>query len=70
MRYSVNYEGRFFIDDTDRYNTQYFSRFEAARNFLWDIIQSGIDDIAYLKDEEYQCTLHWDSETKEFYWEA
>jgi hypothetical protein len=37
-------------------------------SLLRDIINYGIDMMAYLKDEEYQCSLHWDEKEKDFYW--
>jgi hypothetical protein len=69
MRYSVNYFSPFFVDDKEGVNTHYFVVFEAARDLLYALVQSGLED-AYLKDEEYQCSLHWDNKEKEFYWEA
>jgi hypothetical protein len=63
----VNYEGAFFTDDTDKYNTYETDRFEDAVDILKMLIQCGFED-AYLKDEDYQCALHWDKTAKEFYW--
>ena len=68
MRYTVNYCGHFFLDDNDNFNCHEYASFMYARNILWDIIQSGIDEHAYLKDEEYDCCLHWDPKEKDFYW--
>lgn len=68
MRYSVNYTGQFFVDDKEGVNTHYFVLFEAARDLLYALISSGFTD-AYLKDEEYQCSMYWDSDTEEFYWD-
>ena len=69
MRYSVNYFSPFFTTDREGVNTHYFSLFETARDLLYALVQAGLED-AYLKDEEYQCSLHWDKETNEFYWES
>ena len=69
MRYSVNYFSPFFTTDREGVNTHYFSSYEAARNLLYDVVCAGFTD-AYLKDEEYQCSLHWDDKEKEFYWEG
>ena len=69
MRYSVNYFSPFFVDDREGVNTHYFSLFETARDLLYDVVCAGLTD-AYLKDEEYQCSLYWDKETNEFYWEG
>ena len=68
MRYSVNYTGALFTDDKDGVNTFYTDRFEEAIALLGDIISYKIDLNAYLKDEEYQCSLYWDDKEKEFYW--
>lgn len=68
MRYSVNYTGVLFTDDKEGVNTFYTDRFEEAMSLLRDIINYGIDMMAYLKDEEYQCSLYWDEKEKEFYW--
>lgn len=68
MRYSVNYTGVLFIDDKEGVNTFYTDRFKEAMSLLRDIINYGIDMMAYLKDEEYQCSLYWDEKEKEFYW--
>jgi hypothetical protein len=37
---------------------------------LYHIVQSGADVHAYLKDEEYQCSMYWDEKEREFYWEG
>ena len=68
MRYSVNYRGAFFVGDNEGVNTVGFDRFDEARSLLWDVIQCGCDENAYMKDEEYQCSLYRDRDTKEFYW--
>ena len=68
MRYSVNYTGALFTDDKGGVNTYYTNRFEDAMSLLRDIINYGIDMMAYLEDEEYQCSLYWDEKEKEFYW--
>ena len=69
MRYSVNYTGALFVDDKDGVNTFYTDRFEEAVALLRDIVVNyEIDKFAYLKDEEYQCSLYWDEKEKEFYW--
>ena len=41
MRYTVNYFGAFFTDDSDRYNTYETSRFEDAVDTLKMLIQCG-----------------------------
>lgn len=69
MRYSVNYFSPYFVTDREGVNTHYFSTYEAARDLLYGVVQAGFVD-AYLKDEEYQCSLHWDEKEKEFYWDA
>lgn len=69
MRYSVNYFSPFFTTDREGVNTHYFSLFETARDLLYILVQAGFED-AYLKDEEYQCSMHWDEKEKEFYWEG
>lgn len=68
MRYSVNYTGALFSDDKEGVNTFYTDDFDAAVSLLRDVINYGIDMMAYLKDEEYQCSLYWDEREKEFYW--
>ena len=67
MRYTVNYEGAFFTDDNDKYNTYETNRFEDAVDMLKTLVSCGFED-AYLKDEEYQCALYWDKVAKELYW--
>ena len=68
MRYSVNYNGALFTDDKEGVNTFYTNSFEDACTLLRDIIAYKIDLSAYLKDEEYQCSLYWDEKEGEFYW--
>ena len=68
MRYSVNYTGALFVNDKEGVNTFYTNQFEEAMSLLRYIINYGIDMMAYLKDEEYQCSLYWDEKEKEFYW--
>lgn len=68
MRYSVNYFSPYFVTDREGVNTHYFSTYEAARDLLYGVVQAGFVD-AYLKDEEYQCSLRWDSDAEEFYWD-
>ena len=68
MRYSVNYNGALFTDDREGVNTFYTDSFAEAMALLSDIISYGIDMMAYLQDEEYQCSLYWDEREKEFYW--
>ena len=68
MRYSVNYTGALFAWDKNGVNTFYTDDFDAAVSLLRDVINYRIDMFAYLKDEEYQCSLYWDEREKEFYW--
>lgn len=68
MRYSVNYCGVFFREDKEGFNCREFSSFDEAYNLLWDLIWTGADMNAYIRDEEYQCSLYWDKDAKEFYW--
>lgn len=70
MRYTVNYYGAVFTDDNDGFNCVEFNDFQGARELLYHIIQCSADLNAYIKDEEYQCYMHWDEKEKEFYWEA
>ena len=67
MRYTVNYFGAFFTDDNDKYNTYETNRFEDAVDMLKTLVFCGFED-AYLKDEEYQCSMHWDKREQEYYW--
>lgn len=69
MRWTVNYTGARFFDDIDGVNTHEFKTFCAAFEMLYDLAQNGFKD-AYLKDEEYQCSLYYDHLTNEFYWEC
>ena len=68
MRYSVNYTGALFTGDKEGVNTFYADDFDTAMSLLRYIINYEIDMFAYLKDEEYQCSLYWDEKEKEFYW--
>ncbi len=70
MKYTVNYRGQFFSTDSCEYNTYETNNFREAMELLGDIINLGIDYSAYIKDEEYQCSMHWDRKEKEFYWEG
>ena len=70
MRYSVNYCGACFVGDDEGVNTHYFSNLRDALELLESVINLGVDEYAYLKDEEYQCSMYWDAKTREFYWEA
>lgn len=67
MRYTVNYFGAFFTDDNDKYNTYETNRFEDAVDMLKTLVSCGFED-TYLKDEEYQCSMHWDKREQEYYW--
>ena len=67
MKYTVNYFGAFFTYDSDTYNTYETNRLEDAVDMLKTLVRCGFED-AYLKDEEYQCTMYWDKTAKEYYW--
>jgi hypothetical protein len=41
--------------------------FEDAVDMLKTLVSCGFED-AYLKDEEYQCSMHWDKREQEYYW--
>ena len=69
MRYTVNYCGGFFYGDNENgVNTHGYSNFNEAICVFREIIMSGIDENAYLKDEEYCCYMYWDPKKKECYW--
>ena len=68
MRYTVNYCGAVFTDDANGFNCFETNDFQQAKELLYHIVQNRADMHAYLKDEEYQCSLRWDEEEKEFYW--
>jgi hypothetical protein len=68
MRYSVNYTGALFIDDNEGFNCFETDNFDEAMCILRAIIDHRVDKMAYLKDEEYQCSLYWDDATHEYYW--
>ena len=70
MRYTVNYSGAVFTDDGEGFNCFETNDLQRAKEILYHIIQSGADVYAYLKDEEYQCSMHWDEKEKEFCWYA
>ena len=73
MRYTVNYFGAVFSEDKDNeVNTIEYgvSDFIRALEDLRHIVMSGADVNAYLRDEKYGCSLHWDPHKKEFYWEG
>ena len=70
MRYTVNYCGAVFTDDNEGFNCFETNDLQRAKEILYHIVQSGADVRAYLKDEEYQCSMHWDEKDKEFYWDA
>ena len=67
MRYSVNYFGVFFTYDNYEYNTYETNCFEDAVDMLKTLVTCGFED-AYLKDEDYQCTMYWDKHEEEYYW--
>lgn len=69
MRYTVNYFGAVFTDDSEGFNCFETNSFRQAKEVLYHIAQSGADVNAYLKDEDYQCSMRWDDKEKEFYWE-
>ena len=69
MRFTVNYSGALFTDDNKSFNTHWTDSFEEAARLLYQLRDCGFND-AYLKDEEYQCTLRWDAREKEFVWEG
>ena len=68
MRYTVNYEGAFFTDDTDGFNCFETDSWAEARNLLTALLANGFKT-AYIKDEEYECTFRWDERDKEFVWD-
>lgn len=70
MRYTVNYCGAVFTDDKDGYNCFETNSLREAKELLYHIVQSGADVHAYIKDEDYQCSLHWDEKEREFYWDC
>lgn len=70
MRYTVNYCGAVFTDDSDGFNCFETNNFQRAKEILYHIVQSGADIHAYLKDEEYQCTFQYDPRDNDFVWEA
>ena len=70
MGFTVNYSGSFFCTDKEDFNSHWFASFKEANSLLHDLIECGVDENAYLEDEEYHCTLHWDKKDKEFYWDA
>ena len=69
MRYTVNYGGARFCDDSENFNTHWYNDFQTAVDLLYDLAQNGFKD-AYLKDEEYQCVLRWDEDEKCMMWEG
>lgn len=70
MRYTVNYCGAVFTDDNEGFNCFETNSLQRAKEILYHIVQSGADIHAYLKDEDYQCSMYWDEKEKEFYWEG
>ena len=68
MRYTVNYCGAVFVDDIDGFNCFETNDFYRAKEILYHIVLNGGDIHAYLRDEEYQCSLYWDEEERKFYW--
>lgn len=69
MRYTVNYCGAFYINDSDKFNIHEFDCFKDAYDLLMDLIHCGVDENAYIKDEEYECCFRWDKKHNEFYWD-
>lgn len=69
MRYTVNYEGAFFTDDSDGFNCFETDSWDKARELFYTLFYAGFED-AYIKDEEYQCTFRFDKHDNEFVWEG
>lgn len=69
MGFTVNYSGSFFCGDNEGFNSHWYASFKEANSLLHDLIECGVDENAYLEDEEYHCCLHWDKKDKEFYWD-
>lgn len=67
MRYSINYFGAYYSDDTEGCNTHYYSRWEDAVAELYGLHGAGVPNVV-LKDEEYDCSLSWDERDGEFCW--
>ena len=67
MRYSLNYEGAIFADDSDGFNCHYYDSFDDAYSWLYTIVHSG-HPYAYLRDEKFGVTLSWDRQNEDFYW--
>lgn len=68
MRYTVNYSGAFFTDDSDTYNTYETNSWDKARELFYTLYYAGFEDV-YIKDEEYQCIFHFDKRDNDFVWE-
>lgn len=69
MRYTVNYFGAFFTDDSDTYNVYETDSWDKARELFYTLFYAGFEDV-YIKDEEYQCTFRFDKRDNDFVWEG
>ena len=66
MRYTINYCGAVFINYSDGFNCFETNNFQQAKEILYHIVQNGADIHAYLKDEDYQCSMYWNEKEKNF----
>lgn len=69
MRYTVNYAGAFWTGDSESFNSHGTNSLPEATGWLRTLLQAGFKE-AYVKDEEYGCTLTWNEDEKSLMWNA
>lgn len=68
MRYTVNYEGAFFTDDSDGFNQVGYNSLADAIDLFHMLFYGGFST-AYIKDEEYQVYYSWCEQLRDFVWD-
>ena len=68
MKYTVNYTGAYYSDDTDDFNTIEYDNFNEALWMLIDLVENGFDD-AYLRNETYGSVGRYNLREEQLEWD-
>lgn len=64
MRWTINWFGKFYSDDTEGWNSRETNSWAEAITDFTFLNSEGIE--CYLEDNEYGCSLHWDNGVPEW----
>ena len=64
MRWTINWFGKFYSDDTEGWNSRETNSWAEAITDFTFLNDEGIE--CYLEDNEYGCSLHWDNGVPEW----